>query len=157
VLGVEPAKVRTVDGSGLSRQDLVTSQQLTTLLIAAQARPWFTTWYNALPVAGVADRLVGGTLRSRMAGTPAAGNLHGKTGSLTGVSALSGYVTDASGRKLVFSAVINNNLVGVTPVLDTIGVTLASATTGGVPSASRLKAPEVREPADVECSWVKAC
>jgi D-alanyl-D-alanine carboxypeptidase/D-alanyl-D-alanine-endopeptidase (penicillin-binding protein 4) len=91
-----------------------------------------------------------------MTGTPAAGNLHGKTGTLTGVNALSGYVTQASGRQLVFSAVVNNNLVSVTAVLDAVGVTLASATDEGVPSMASLKAPS-SGPADVECSWVKAC
>jgi D-alanyl-D-alanine carboxypeptidase/D-alanyl-D-alanine-endopeptidase (penicillin-binding protein 4) len=158
-LGVDATKVRTVDGSGLSRQDLVTNQQLTSLLIAARGKAWYQTWYNALPIAGIADRLVGGTLRSRMAGTPAAGNLHGKTGTLTGVNALSGYVTDAAGRQLVFSAVVNNNLVSVTPVLDAVGVILASATATGVPSTAALTAPVTpsRERTDVECSWVKAC
>ena len=61
--------------------------------------PWFQQWYDALPIAGNPDRFIGGTLRSRMRDTPAANNLHGKTGSLTGVTALSGYVTDKDGRR----------------------------------------------------------
>jgi D-alanyl-D-alanine carboxypeptidase/D-alanyl-D-alanine-endopeptidase (penicillin-binding protein 4) len=158
-LGVDTSVLRTVDGSGLSRQDHVTNQQITNLLLAARGKPWFGTWYNALPVAGVPDRMVGGTLRSRMGGTPAANNLHGKTGTLTGVSALSGYVTDASGRPLVFSAIVNMNLGGVTPSLDQIGVTLASTTATGVAEGALTKrAPAAKpQPDDVECSWVNAC
>ncbi|PZS32292.1 MAG: D-alanyl-D-alanine carboxypeptidase/D-alanyl-D-alanine-endopeptidase, partial [Pseudonocardiales bacterium] len=104
--GIDPAVIHQVDGSGLSRQDLVPADQITRLLVAAQSKPWFATWYDALPIAGNPDRLVGGTLRSRLAGTAAAG-MHGKTGSLTGVSALSGYVTDADGQRLIFSVLQN--------------------------------------------------
>jgi D-alanyl-D-alanine carboxypeptidase/D-alanyl-D-alanine-endopeptidase (penicillin-binding protein 4) len=104
--GVDPAVIQQVDGSGLSRMDLVPADQITRLLVAAQSKPWFSTWYNALPIAGNPDRLVGGTLRNRLRGTPAEG-MHGKTGSLTGVTALSGYVTDADGQRLIFSVVQN--------------------------------------------------
>ncbi|WP_203922981.1 D-alanyl-D-alanine carboxypeptidase/D-alanyl-D-alanine endopeptidase [Rugosimonospora africana] len=158
-MGVDVSTIRQVDGSGLSRQDLLTNQQITNLLVAARGKPWFGTWYSALPIAGVADRMVGGTLSSRMAGTPAANNLHGKTGSMTGVNALSGYVTDASGRLLVFSAIINNYLGAVTPLLDAIGVTLAKSTPDGVTPAAVPRAPRNAPVTDdaVECSWVKAC
>ena len=76
---------------------------------------WFDTYDDALPVAGIDERLVGGTLRYRMGGTPAAGNLRGKTGTLTGVTALSGYVTDADGRGLGFSMISNTYLGGPAP------------------------------------------
>ncbi len=88
----------------------VTAKSVTDVLLGAQHEPWFQQWYDALPIAGNPDRFVGGTLRSRMAGTPAANNLHGKTGSLTGVTALSGYVSTKDGRKLVFSMLSNNYL-----------------------------------------------
>src|SRR5262249_8772003 len=70
-LGVDMSVQRQVDGSGLSRQDLLTNHQITTLLLAARAEPWYPVWYEALPIAGAPDRLVGGTLRSRMVGTAA--------------------------------------------------------------------------------------
>lgn len=128
--GVDASKVKFVDGSGLSNVNLTTPQQTTNLLLAAQNRPIFTLWYNALPIAGNADPLVGGTLASRMRGTPAEGNVHAKTGSLDNVSALSGYVIAANGEKLVFS-IMETNYAGASPkttVEDKIAVALASYT-----------------------------
>jgi D-alanyl-D-alanine carboxypeptidase/D-alanyl-D-alanine-endopeptidase (penicillin-binding protein 4) len=95
------------DGSGLTRRNWVSADQFTAMLLAVQEEEWFDTWYQELPIACADERFVGGTLRSRMCGTPAAGNAHAKTGSLTGATALSGYVTDADGRELVFSIVLN--------------------------------------------------
>jgi D-alanyl-D-alanine carboxypeptidase/D-alanyl-D-alanine-endopeptidase (penicillin-binding protein 4) len=162
-LGVS-GKLSLVDGSGLSRMDQIAPDQLAALLGGASSRPWFDTWYEALPIAGKADRLTGGTLRNRMRGTPAEGRVHAKTGSLTGVSGLSGYVDTAAGERLVFSMVTNNS-IGIDPktVEDAVAVRLASE--GG---AEIAKAPRVQpvEPgprqgsnytADLECSWVKAC
>ena len=110
--GVDTATLKQVDGSGLSRQNLVSSQTLTDLLLAASKQPWFNAWYNALPIAGNTDRMTGGSLRYRLRGTAAENNLHAKTGSMGGVSSLSGYITDTKGRKLVFSMLSNNYVVG---------------------------------------------
>jgi D-alanyl-D-alanine carboxypeptidase/D-alanyl-D-alanine-endopeptidase (penicillin-binding protein 4) len=163
-LGVNTAQITMGDGSGLSRRNWLTTGQIATLLTAAQSRPWFTTWYTALPIAGEPALMVGGTLRSRMVGTPAAGNLHGKTGTLTGVNALSGYVKDAGGRQLVFSSISNSATANVADILDTAAVAMASS---GGPGAASLTAKRVvkvpthvvtRKGADVECSWViNAC
>jgi D-alanyl-D-alanine carboxypeptidase/D-alanyl-D-alanine-endopeptidase (penicillin-binding protein 4) len=109
--GIDAAMVTQVDGSGLSRRNLVSSQNLTDLLLAVSKQPWFDAWYDALPVAGNPDRMTGGSLRYRLRGTAAQNNLHGKTGSMGGVSSLTGYVTDAEGRRLVFSMVTNNYVV----------------------------------------------
>ncbi|PRY33157.1 D-alanyl-D-alanine carboxypeptidase/D-alanyl-D-alanine endopeptidase [Pseudosporangium ferrugineum] len=163
-IGVDTGKITMGDGSGLSRRDWLTTAQIATLLQAAQSRPWFATWYAALPIAGNPAPLVGGTLASRMKGTPAENNLHGKTGTLTGVNALSGYVTDRSGRKLLFSSISNAAQSNVADLLDTAAVAIAS--TGGPQAASRRTAelPTVprhvvkRNGEDVECSWVpNAC
>jgi serine-type D-Ala-D-Ala carboxypeptidase/endopeptidase (penicillin-binding protein 4) len=164
-MGVDTSQLRMVDGSGLSRADLLTPQQITNLLIAARSKPWYQDWYNALPIAGNADRFTGGTLRNRMRGTPAANNMHAKTGSMTAVSALSGYVTDAAGEPLVFSMISNDFLPGsVTSIEDAVGVTLAGY--GGANAASVRVAPATAPPArtpaerrgpDLECAWTKAC
>lgn len=152
-LGIDSARLFLVDGSGLSRMDHIAPDQLAVLLIAARSRPWFATWFNSLPIAGVADRMVGGTLRSRMRNTPAAGNVHAKTGSFTGASGLSGYVTSADGRPLVFSMITNNNVgVSIRPIEDAVAIRLAGVT--GVPQLSL----EPTQPAsELECSWLKSC
>lgn len=146
--GVDTTKMRQADGSGLSRWDNIAPKEITDVLIAAQSRPWFDTWYNALPIAGNRDRMVGGTLRNRMVGTPAANNVHGKTGSLTGATALSGYVTDADGDRLVFSILFNNYLSDApTDLQDKIAVVLATfsqhSTASTLRSAVPLLAPAV--------------
>jgi D-alanyl-D-alanine carboxypeptidase/D-alanyl-D-alanine-endopeptidase (penicillin-binding protein 4) len=155
--GLDPRQLSMVDGSGLSRQDYVSTDEISALLLAAQGQPWFGTWYDALPVAGVTDRMTGGTLRSRMIGTPAANNMHAKTGSLTGSSALSGYVTAADGEKLVFSMVENNFLAdSVTGVEDAVGVRLAEYDgAADVSHAVRVGTSTSKGP--LECSWTRSC
>ncbi|MEH0843064.1 D-alanyl-D-alanine carboxypeptidase/D-alanyl-D-alanine-endopeptidase [Micromonospora sp. CPCC 205711] len=157
--GMDTGRLRQRDGSGLSRRNLIPPGEFTALLAAVRQEPWFDTWYAALPIAGNAERFVGGTLRSRMRGTPAANNVHAKTGSLTGVSGLSGYVTDADGRVLAFSIVLNNYLASsVKGLEDQIAIALASYTEKSVTTA-RLAPPAAPEtprvPEGVECSWVK--
>ena len=114
--GMHPSTLVQVDGSGLSRRNLVSSQNLTDLLLATAKQPWFEAWYSALPIAGNADRMTGGSLRYRLRGTAAENNLHGKTGSMAGVSSLSGYITDAEGRRLVFSMISNNYVSDAAPI-----------------------------------------
>ncbi|MER7666486.1 MULTISPECIES: D-alanyl-D-alanine carboxypeptidase/D-alanyl-D-alanine-endopeptidase [unclassified Streptomyces] len=156
--GVDTAELRQVDGSGLSRMNLFPAEQLTALLLSVRDAPWYADWYASLPVACHPDRFTGGTLRTRMCGTAAALNARGKTGSLTGASALSGYVKDAAGRELTYSVVLNNYLASsVKSIEDAIVVTLATSDTAedtvtAVPPKPR-RASEA--PADLECSWRK--
>ena len=156
-VGLNTATLNQRDGSGLSRRDFVPPAEFVHLLVAARAEPWFNTWYQALPIAGNSERFVGGTLRSRMADTPAANNVHAKTGSLTGASALSGYVTDADGRQLVFSVITNNYLAStVKDIEDQIAVALASYSEQGASTMVVPKiAPAPAAPDGIECSWVK--
>jgi len=163
-IGVDTSVIKMGDGSGLSRRDWLTTGQIATLLSAAQSRPWFTTWYTALPIAGDPDPLIGGTLASRMRGPPAAGNLHGKTGTLSGVNALSGYVNDLAGRRLVFSSISNAALSNVADILDSAAVAMASsggtAKTSLTPQRLAKVTPHVvtRNGEDIECSWLpNAC
>ena len=91
------------DGSGLTRANTVTPRALGALLVKVQREPWFAAFKASLPVAGNSKRMVGGTLRHRMNGTRAANNAWAKTGTLTGVTALSGYVRGRDGHLYVFS------------------------------------------------------
>ena len=158
--GVDTATLRQVDGSGLSRMNLLPSEALATLLTSVRDKPWFDDWQAALPVACAEERMVGGTLRDRMCGTAAEGNARAKTGSLTGASALSGYVTDADGRELVFSVVLNGYLAdSVKDIEDAVVVTLAEHRADGGGEGARPAGPtsgaRTAGPAGLECSWVK--
>jgi D-alanyl-D-alanine carboxypeptidase/D-alanyl-D-alanine-endopeptidase (penicillin-binding protein 4) len=102
-LGLKTDTLTLADGSGLSRKNLVTARAVTQLLVAMHGQPDWRAFYDSLPIGGV-----DGTLRSRMRGTAAAGNVHAKTGSLTGVRALSGYVTGHDGTLYAFSILLNN-------------------------------------------------
>lgn len=156
--GVRTSTIRQFDGSGLTRMNLFPAEQLATLLLSVPDAPWYADWYASLPVACNTDRTIGGTLRSRMCGTPAALNARGKTGSLTGASALSGYVKDAAGRELVYSIVLNNYLASsVKSIEDAIVVTLAKSDTGaGAITAVAPNAVRTQElPSNLECSWQK--
>ncbi len=120
-----PATVVLVDGSGLARRNKLTARVLVRLLQYAQTRTWFDIFYDALPVAGNADPAIGGTLATRMVGTPAQNNLRAKTGTLRGVTALSGYVTDANGRRYTFSMLGTYPTYSPRIVFDKVGATLA--------------------------------
>jgi D-alanyl-D-alanine carboxypeptidase/D-alanyl-D-alanine-endopeptidase (penicillin-binding protein 4) len=91
------------DGSGLSRGDFVTADATVKLLVLMNRHRYAQVFYDALPVAGV-----DGTLRNRLKGTAAAGNVHAKTGTLSNSTALSGYVRSATGENFAFSVIINN-------------------------------------------------
>ena len=104
--GAPPDGFAVRDGSGLSRHDYVSPRTIVTVLDAMGRSPDFRLFYDALPIAGV-----DGTIRNRMKGTAAAGNMHAKTGTLDKARSLSGYVTTADGRMLLFSALANNYAV----------------------------------------------
>lgn len=91
-----------VDGSGLSRFDLITAEQMVTLLTFLQEQDYRDVLERSLPLAGV-----DGTLQSRLVQTTAANNVMAKTGSMGGVNSMSGYVTAKNGNKLAFSILIN--------------------------------------------------
>lgn len=115
------------DGSGMSHKTLVTANEVTKLLNGVQTKPWFPVFLKSLPVAGHKERFVGGTLRNRMTGTAAEGKVKAKTGTLNGVTSLSGYVETKDGETLIFSVIINNQLDETTyEVLDQIAVILAN-------------------------------
>jgi D-alanyl-D-alanine carboxypeptidase/D-alanyl-D-alanine-endopeptidase (penicillin-binding protein 4) len=101
--GIVEDDVVQTDGSGLSRQDMVTPRAVVALLQYAKARPWFDAYYSSLPIAGI-----DGTLEERMTNTAAAGRIHAKTGSADHAKALSGFAESFNGRRLIFSFLGNN-------------------------------------------------
>ena len=103
-LGIDTVNMTLADGSGVSWYNMISPGMMVQLLRQQyESRETFAHLYESLPIAGL-----DGTLKSRMVGTRAEGNVRGKTGSLTGESCISGYVTSADGRLLAFSIFINH-------------------------------------------------
>jgi D-alanyl-D-alanine carboxypeptidase/D-alanyl-D-alanine-endopeptidase (penicillin-binding protein 4) len=122
--GVAPSSVVLSDGSGLSRNDMVTAEATLQLLTYMHRHRYASVFRSALPIAGV-----DGTLRNRFKGTAAENNLRAKTGSLSSAASLSGYLTTAAGENLVFSIMVNNFPEDIEPravCIDPIAVLLAS-------------------------------
>ncbi|WP_188623763.1 D-alanyl-D-alanine carboxypeptidase/D-alanyl-D-alanine endopeptidase [Caldalkalibacillus thermarum] len=125
-IGLKNEAIRLRDGSGMSHLNMIAAKDLTHLLYMVQEEPWFDVFLGSLPVAGISERMVGGTLRNRMRDTAAAGNVRAKTGSLTAKTSLCGYVTTADGHPLTF-AILLNNYMGSSPkdLEDEIAIRLA--------------------------------
>jgi len=124
-IGIDTADCTLSDGSGVSFYNEVTPAMITRLLEYQLRSPGtFRRFYESLPVGGT-----DGTLHGRMRGSRAQDNVHAKTGSLTGVSALSGYVTTADGTLLAFSILANHyprDLDGLRHAQDSLLTLLAS-------------------------------
>src|SRR5688500_2385618 len=122
--GIPAESLRLNDGSGLSRNDMITADSTVQLLTFMNKHRYADVFRAALPIAGV-----DGTLRNRMRGTAAENNVRAKTGSLSSAASLGGYVTTAAGEKLAFAVIVNNYANEVDPravCLDPIAVLLAS-------------------------------
>lgn len=103
--GKTPGNYRIADGSGVSRYSAVSADLLSALIskLYFDNGELFNIFYNSLPIAGV-----DGTLSSRMKNTVCFNNVRAKTGSLSGVSTLTGYVKGKSGDMLAFSILMQN-------------------------------------------------
>ncbi len=113
--GIQPDEYVFYDGSGLSRQNLVTPQAIVKLLTYASKQPWGAIYEESLPVGGI-----DGSLSDRFKLGIAQGRVHAKTGSLGHVNSLSGYATTVKGDRVVFSIMTNNHNLGTRRALDTI-------------------------------------
>jgi D-alanyl-D-alanine carboxypeptidase/D-alanyl-D-alanine-endopeptidase (penicillin-binding protein 4) len=122
--GIGRSAQQLIDGSGLSRRNVISPQALVTVLRRMHDPTGASPFVRALSSAGV-----DGSLEQRMRGTPAEGNVRAKTGTMSNIRALAGYVTSRDGERLAF-AVIANNFEGTgaqaTEAVDAIAIRLAS-------------------------------
>ncbi|MEG4506464.1 D-alanyl-D-alanine carboxypeptidase/D-alanyl-D-alanine-endopeptidase [Microcoleus sp. F6_B4] len=103
-LGVNPNSYRLADGSGLSRHNLISPEALVQTLRFMANSPAASIYRQSLPIAGES-----GTLKNRFNITPNRVNLQAKTGTMSGVSALSGYIEVPNYEPLVFSIIVNQS------------------------------------------------
>ncbi len=123
-MGVDTTNMVLADGSGVSRYNLLSPETIVSVLNAMyRDSVLFPLYYSSLPVAGK-----DGTLTNRMATGPATNNLRAKTGTVSGVSAFSGYVRSADGEMLGFSIMMQGIPGKVRPyrrIQDSLGNVLA--------------------------------
>jgi D-alanyl-D-alanine carboxypeptidase/D-alanyl-D-alanine-endopeptidase (penicillin-binding protein 4) len=116
------ANGRMFDGSGLSARDVRSAREWRTLLQGVRDQTWAEPFLSGLPVAGR-----GGTLATRFVGTPAQDRVRAKTGTIYATRSLSGYATTVSGRKAVFSIIVNGpNVERANAAIDDLVVTLVT-------------------------------
>lgn len=102
--GIDLQGMYMVDGSGLSRHNSITTQQLVNMLrVLAKDSIVFPSFYRSLPVAGES-----GTIRKLADSTAAEGNLRAKSGTMSRVRAYAGYVDTRNGERLAFAMIANN-------------------------------------------------
>jgi D-alanyl-D-alanine carboxypeptidase/D-alanyl-D-alanine-endopeptidase (penicillin-binding protein 4) len=124
--GVAPDAQQIIDGSGLSRRDAISPEALLAVLQRMYDPTGTSPFMQALPLAGV-----DGSLSNRMRNTLAARNLRAKTGTMSNVRTLAGYVTTLDGEHVAVVVMVNNfegtgaQAVGA---IDAIAVRLASFT-----------------------------
>ena len=100
-------EIRISDGSGLSRENRIAPRQLTELLRSMFLHPAGLEFVRSLPFSGEEE----GSLRDRLENPPYRANVFAKTGTLRGVSALSGFAKGRSGRIYAFSILTNRGPV----------------------------------------------
>jgi D-alanyl-D-alanine carboxypeptidase/D-alanyl-D-alanine-endopeptidase (penicillin-binding protein 4) len=126
VVGIDSAALRLNDGSGMSYQNLVTPHAVVQLFDYARTAPWGEVFR-----AGLAKPNEQGTLSARL--RELEGRLAGKTGTLTSVNALSGYVITRDGRELIFSVMSNASGLGGNQVVQAIDRMVQALANGTVP------------------------
>lgn len=102
-LGVDTTNLVQVDGSGLSHRNQVSPRVFVDVISEMSRGPLWSEYWASLPRAGQRREL------PRMYRTAAADNLRAKSGTIEGVSALSGMVRSADGERLAFSLLVNDS------------------------------------------------
>jgi len=122
--GVPMDGQQIIDGSGLSRRDVISAEALLAVLQRMHDPAMQSPFVTALPIAGV-----DGSLANRMRDTAASGNVRAKTGTMSNIRSLAGYATTRNGERLAFVAMVNNfegEGAAANQALDTIAIRLAS-------------------------------
>ena len=119
-IGLEPNKWRLEDGSGLSHNNQVTANELTLLLDEVMNEPYFDEFYKGLPIGGQKERLEGGSLRKRFNADQYKERVIAKTGSISGVYTLAGYVKANSGTTYSFAIMTQNQQRIAVPSIDEV-------------------------------------
>lgn len=102
-VGLAEDEYNLEDGSGLSRLNLIAPAAVVKLLLYMYRSRHRDAWFGLLPVGGT-----DGTLSYRFENQPAEQRIRGKTGTLSHVSALSGYLETGRGEPMAFSILVNN-------------------------------------------------
>lgn len=102
-IGVDHSALVMANGAGLSRDARLTASLLNSVLQRAYVIPNMPEFMAALPLAGL-----DGTMQDRLADEPGSGRVHVKTGSLSGVAAIAGFVHAYSGKRFVVVALVNH-------------------------------------------------
>lgn len=126
MVGIDSAALSLQDGSGMSHQNLVTAEAVVQLLDHARTAPWGQVFRDGLTGPGRP-----GTLSNRM--RILEGRVTGKTGTLSNVNALSGYVVTDDGRELIFSFLSNASGLGGGPVVSALDRMVEVLASAGVP------------------------
>lgn len=126
------------DGSGLSRRNKASADAEVALLVEASREPWFPEFRSTLAVAGI-----DGTIRRRMTGTRAVGNVLAKTGTLRNVSALAGYVNTVDGELLAFAFIENGPSVGSYKAAENAAAVALSAFSYALPPSTTEVSPVI--------------
>jgi serine-type D-Ala-D-Ala carboxypeptidase/endopeptidase (penicillin-binding protein 4) len=120
LMGVDSQAYSLHDGSGLSRHNLVAPTTLVRVLAAMANAPTAQVYRDSLPIAGIS-----GSLKNRMKGTLAQGIVRAKTGSMSGVVSLSGYINPPQYPPLVFSIILNQHDRSTSQMIEVIDEVMA--------------------------------
>ena len=121
---MDSTQVALSDASGLAANNLVSPRAFTQLLAYMRRHPTYEAFAAGLPQSGNT-----GSLRRRFVGTPLEGRVRAKTGSISRVNTLSGYVERADGTVLVFSIQANHHTLGSTRMIQAIDSVVAELAT----------------------------
>ncbi len=114
-VGIDSTQFALSDGSGLAASNLVSPLAFTQLLTFMRKHPRYATFENGLPLSGKR-----GSLRTRFIGTPLEGRVRAKTGSISRVNTLSGYIEMPDGKTYIFSVMGNHHALPGSKMLSQI-------------------------------------